>query len=434
MATMNTTIERMPANEDAERSLIGLAFLDQSIPIEARQLEAADFSNQFMRAAWSAMLELEEDGLEIHPVTVGERMARNGSRFGIAELTATTNGALRNPALLANQVREASIRRKVMRRLYDSIREIGAGTLAVGDIRARVGEIETVGAPLGKFRPLAEIVERDVHPALAQLREGRTSKIPTGFERLDAMIGGGLSASDVMVVAALTGAGKSAFVLQMAAAIAAQRVPVAFLSGEMTDRENGLRLLTQAARVYNLNAATKINDAQYHFLTEWADALKDLPIWFDSTTFDLVSLRKALGRLVEAHGIRVLFIDYLQLFRVGRGDRQSRTERIAEASQEVRRLALEFGVAVVEVVQFNREGAKGGRPGLHDLEGSSQLEKDASLVLVIDRDADPGTPGRGVTVRIVKGRNSPLSEFSGTYDGPSLRFEFEENPYAAARI
>ena len=431
---MNATIEQLPKNEDAERALVGLAFLDQMIPVEARDLKAADFSNQFLRSAWAAMFELEADGLEIHPITVVERMRRNGMRYGIAELTATTNGVLRNPAMLAGQVREASVKRQVMRRLYDSIADIGSGKLAVSEIKARVGEIEAVGAPLGKFRRLDEIIEREVRPALQELREGRTSKIPTGFGRLDSLIGGGLSPSDVMVVAALTGIGKSAFVLQMAASIAAQMVPVAFLSGEMTDRENGLRLLTQAARVYNLNSETKIHESQFYFLSEWADALKDLPIWFDSTTFDLVTLRRHLSRLVETAGIRVLFIDYLQLFRAGRGTERSRTERIAEASQEVRRIALEFGVAVVEVVQFNREGAKGGRPGLHDLEGSSQLEKDASIVLVIDRDAATGARGGAVSVRIVKGRNAALSEFSGTYDGPSLRFDFEEEHHGATGV
>lgn len=418
-------LEQMPKNEDAERALVGLCLIDRMIPAEAKDLATTDFSNQFMQAAWSAMLEIEENGEDIDPIAVGELFRRDGVKFGVSELMGTTAVALRNPGLLAGRVRDAAVRRRIMRQLYASIEEIGSGRLATSDIRARIGDIEVASAGTGKFRRFDDIIARDVLPALAELRAGRTMKVSTGFEILDRMIGGGLSPSDVMVVAALTGIGKSAFVLQMATAIASSMVPVAFVSGEMTDRENGLRMLSQATRFFNLNAATRLYDDQYTVLLEWADALKSLPIWFDSTTFDLASLRKAVGRLVEAHGIRVLFIDYLQLFRVGRSDRQSRTERIAEASQEVRRIALEFGISVVEVVQFNREGSKNGKPGLHDLEGSSQLEKDASIVLVIDREDEAGRPGRSVTVRIVKGRNAPLSEFSGVYDGASLRFDFE---------
>ena len=115
-----------------------------------------------------------------------------------------------------------------------------------------------------------------------------------------------------------------------------------------------------------------------------------------------------------------MIIDYLQLFKTDKMSRQKRTERIAEVSQEVKRIAMRFGLAVIEVVQFNREGAKSIKSTMHDLEGSSQLEKDASLIFIIDREENSSE----VELRIVKGRNVGKCGIKGSFKDMYLDFEF----------
>lgn len=410
----------LPKNEDAERQLIGQTILSGEIPPDARDLSTVDFANHLLRGVWSAFLELDADGARIDVLNAVEILRRNKVDFKLSELMALTVGVIpnANAAAYVRKIRESAERRKLIRSLTDSIYDLASGKADVGDIKDRLKTVEAETRPTGNFVSFADIIENEVKPALERLRDGKTRKIPTGIESLDRALGGGISSSDIMMIAALTGIGKSAFATQIAFNLATEGYPVAFLSGEMSDVENGLRILTQASGAYNLNAATHLHADQYDHAMQWADHLKKLPIYFDSRTFDLRTLRRSLRSLVDTHGIQVLFIDYLQLFRVGDG-RQSRTERIAETSQEVKRLAMEFHIAIVEVVQFNREGAKSGKPGLHDLEGSSQLEKDASVVTIIDREED----SHEITLRIVKGRNAPKSEIAGRFDGPALKFE-----------
>jgi replicative DNA helicase len=114
-------------------------------------------------------------------------------------------------------------------------------------------------------------------------------------------------------------------------------------------------------------------------------------------------------------------IDYIQLLKLNRVDKHTRTERITECSQEVKRIAMEYGIAVIEVAQFNREGAKSGEPTMHDLEGSSQLEKDTSLIFILDR---PNPEQPNVKLRIVKGRNAGTSAIEGFFKGWRLTFDF----------
>ena len=116
-----------------------------------------------------------------------------------------------------------------------------------------------------------------------------------------------------------------------------------------------------------------------------------------------------------------MIVDYIQLLKLSKTSKAERYERITEASQEVKRIAMRFGICVIEVAQFNREGAKREKPNLSDLEGSSQLEKDISLCFILDRDA---VDREKVDLRIVKGRNTGLSTIEGRFTGANLNFEF----------
>jgi replicative DNA helicase len=417
-----------PANIDAERNLIGLTLLDGSIPVAARELATTDFFDPNHRAVWSAFLELEEGRQEIECLSALEIVKKNNPKiaevFSVSELTDTTFGMVprTNETVFVSKIKLAAHKRFLMRELSAQIENLstgGAETLTT--LKRKLDELEIAGDERGRFTPLGEILERDVKPALADLSRGITNRISTGFDSIDHNIGGGFTLSDVVVVAALPSAGKSSFVLQLAVNIAKQNIPVAFVSGEMSDKENGLRLLSQAAKVINLNSATHIGENEHKYLTKWADELKQLPIYFDSKTSDLQSIGRSLRLLVEQMGVKVLVIDYIQLFKTSRYDRTSRTERIAECSQEVKRIAMEYGIAVIEVAQFNREGAKSLKTSMFDLEGSGQLEKDASLVFIIDRDENSSD----VTLRIVKGRNVAKCELRGEYKGMILNFEFE---------
>ena len=415
-------MDKIPQNTDAERGIIGLTLLEKRIPQKARDLATTDFHSETWRSAWSAFLELEMDGKDIDPLSAHEVLKRNGSQIGITELTQTTVGMIHvNESVFVDKIKETATRRYLMRELSRLVEEVAEGKVTVSSLQTKLSEMETKVSVKGSFTPLSEILEKEVLPALDDLSHGITHRISTGFGVIDSVIGGGLSPSDVMVVAARTGGGKSAFVLQLAVNIAKQNIPVAFVSGEMSDKENALRLISQASKTVNLNSATHIYADEHEYLKKWVEALKHLPIYFDSKTSDLKSLTNSLRRLMQSVGVKVLVIDYLQLFKLDKLSKQQRTERIAEVSQEVKRMAMEFGVAVIEVVQFNREGAKSAKATMYDLDGSAQLEKDASLIFIIDREEN----SQAVELRIVKGRNVGSCGIKGIFRDMHLTFEFE---------
>lgn len=421
---MPRDINELPNNQEAECGLIGVTLLKGYIPTVARSLATTDFYDRQNRETWSAFLELTEENRTIDALTAIEIVKRNSGReIKPSELMAMVSGIpTTHETTLAEQVRSAAVRRRMISKLNDGIQSLVRGDKGViGTLRRELDDLEYAEESRGSFVSMAEVVERDVKPALYDLEKGITNRISTGWPEIDRHIGGGLSLSDILLVVGLPGGGKSAFVLQLASQLAMQGYPVAFLSGEMHNRENGLRLLSQLSDSYNLNSATHISASERdELLLPWADKMAALPIEWDCRTYDLQTLSIGLRSLVAEKGIKALVIDYIQLLKLHRFDKNGRTERITEASQEVKRIAMEFGIAVIEVAQFNREGALSEKPKMQHLEGSSQLEKDTSLIFIIDR--EEGT--QNVTIRIVKGRNTGTAEIPGVFAGWKLKFNF----------
>ena len=421
---MPRDINELPNNEEAENRLIGLTLVKGYIPAGARSLSTTDFYNRRNRDTWSAFLELSEEGRTVEPLSAIEILKRNSTQVPTAsELLANSHDIPpgTSESQFVDKIRNASARRLMISKLHDGIQALVRGDKGViGNLRKELDGLEYAEESKGSFVSMADVVEHEIKPALKDLRQGITNRISTGWPEIDRHIGGGLSLSDILLVVGLPGGGKSAFVLQLASNMAKQGYPVAFLSGEMSNRENGLRMLSQLSKSYNLNSTTHIKESDEGILYPWVDYMAKLPIHWDCRTYDLQTLASSLRSLVAEKGIKVLVIDYIQLFKLNKYDKATRTERIAEASQEVKRIAMEFQIAVIEVAQFNREGALSEKPKMQHLEGSSQLEKDTSLIFIIDRVPDTNQIG----IRVVKGRNTGEATIDGLFTGWNLRFDF----------
>jgi replicative DNA helicase len=418
---MPRDINELPNNIEAERGLIGLTLVKGFVPAGARSLTTTDFYDRGNRDIWSAVLELAEEHRAVEPLAVADIVKRNGREVKASELLAMSAGIPANhESTYVEKIRGTAIRRLIIAQLHDGINAIVRGERnAIANLKSTLADLEFIEDGKGSFVSMEDVVEKEVKPALYELEKGITHKIKTGWGALDRVIGGGLSLSDMMLVAALPGSGKSAFVLQLASNIAKQGYKVAFVSGEMSNKENGLRLLSQLSGTMNLNSATHIAPDERKFLCEWADEMKKLPIEWNCRTYDLRTLSANLRPLVD-RGVKVLVVDYIQLLKLDKLDKKTRTERISECSQELKRIAMEYELAVVEVAQFNREGAKSGKPTMQDLEGSSQLEKDTSLICLIDQIED----SQNVNLRIVKGRNTGQTSIEGMFEGWKLTFSF----------
>ncbi|MDL5055931.1 replicative DNA helicase [Geitlerinema calcuttense] len=434
----------LPSSEESERVILGAVMMNNDLIKDAAEcLEPDDFYSPLNRRVFKAMLSLYQQGKNQSPILIVEEIKKDGPTESFGGVSVISNMAYGVPIFSDIEEYLSIVREKSnLRRLVRICSEITATALSGEDetkvifdeAQKKINDLcESVesGVSTEYFIPLWKVIDNEVLPALENLRYGKTRKLPTGFKAIDAAIGGGISPSDVLLLAADTGAGKSALALQMAYQLSISGTPTAFLAGEMTNGENVQRLLSQLSGITNLNWLNSITESEYQVLCDWVTAIRGANIRFDHRISDMATLRTHIRSVVQRDKIKALVIDYIQLFKMDKIDHRKRNERIAEASQEVKRIANELEIAVIEVAQFNREGAKSAQPGLHDLEGSGQLEKDASLIFILELGEhelhdQKNRKYRDAKIRIVKGRNVGRGEVMGKFYARSVQFDFEQ--------
>ncbi|HKK68280.1 MAG TPA: replicative DNA helicase, partial [Bacteroidales bacterium] len=213
---------------------------------------------------------------------------------------------------------------------------------------------------------------------------------PSGYSELDRYTSG-WQPSDLVIIAARPAMGKTAFVLSMARNVAVEhKHPVALFSLEMSNLQLVTRLISSETEL----SGTKLRngDLQGH---EWEQldakvkALEEAPIYIDDTpAISVFELRAKARRLVQAHGIKLIVIDYLQLMTANADTGGSREQEVSLISRSLKAIAKELNVPIIALSQLNRSvETRGGdkRPQLSDLRESGAIEQDADMVLFLHR-------------------------------------------------
>ena len=280
----------------------------------------------------------------------------------------------------------------------DDARSLGAKLLKdtepdVDDYIAKLDEIrQTELAKLCTQREALEAMDaRHANPAAMH---------KTGLPDLDAALGGGLKAGQLVVVGGRPGSGKSVLMLQMLLASVSPAQAGVFVSLEMMAAEISERLSTRFSR-----------DMLQNFNLHYLDSTSNLGA--------IVALLKVTARRKNLCGIAV---DYLQLLEVAVSRADNREREIAKASRSLKRLALDLQVPIIVGSQLNRDTEKRGQPTLADLRESGAIEQDADVVILIhpSKNLDEG---EGETKLIVaKNRGGRLSTVDVKLDGPKYHF------------
>ena len=254
-------------------------------------------------------------------------------------------------------------------------------------------------------------------------REG-LSGISTGFERLDALTSG-WQPSDLVIIAARPGMGKTALTLSMARNIAVQKqTPVAFFSLEMSSVQLITRLISAETGLSSEKLRTgRLADHEWKQLNVKVTDLEKAPLFIDDTpSLSIFDLRAKARRLASQHQIKLIFVDYLQLMTAGTNNKSgNREQEISTISRNLKSLAKELDIPVIALSQLSRAvETRGGtkRPMLSDLRESGAIEQDADIVSFIYRpeyydidewDDEERTPSEGQAELIVaKHRNGGL--------------------------
>ena len=272
------------------------------------------------------------------------------------------------------------------------------------------------------------------------------SGLATGFTKLDALTSG-WQPSDLVIIAARPGMGKTAFVISMAKNMAIDfNHGVAVFSLEMSSVQLITRMISSETGLTSEKLRKgNLEPHEWEQLNVKVKKLSDAPIFIDDTpSLSIFDLRAKARRLVSQHGVKIIVIDYLQLMTAGGKAGGNREQEISMISRNLKALAKELSVPVIALSQLSRAvETRGGskRPLLSDLRESGASEQDADIVSFIFRpeyygmtewDDDEHTPCEGQGEFIVaKHRNGGLDNIRLKFTGHLAKFSDLEEGFSS---
>jgi replicative DNA helicase len=416
-----------PQNTEAEESLLGAMLLSKdAIATAVETVAAADFYKPAHAHLFEAIVTLYGAGEPVDPVTVSESLQRAGVLDGIGGKNAvlriqTGTPAASNAAFYARIVADHALLRRLVA-VGSEIAELGY-TLP-DDVSAVLDQAETLVFDVANRRQTTSL--RGIHATLQDSLEhlealfehdGQTTGIPTGFRDLDEVLLG-WQPSNLIVVAARPGQGKTAFALGTATHAALhERRPVVFFSMEMGYLELTQRILASEAGVNSRLLRTgRIPESDWSRISHAVGRLAEAPLFIDDNPhLTVMDMRAKCRRLKSQYGdLGLVVVDYLQLMSTPRKS-ENRQVEVSELSRGLKVLARDLDVPVIALSQLNRslEYRADKRPMLADLRESGALEQDADVVAFIYRDDTYNTDSsdKGIAEIIVaKHRNGPTAK------------------------
>ena len=417
-----------PHNIEAEESLLGAMLLSkEAIATAVETVATGAFYKPAHAHLFEAIVTLYGAGEPVDPTTVAEALARAGvlealgGKQAILRIQVGTPAAS-NAGFYARIVADHALLRRLVA-VGSEIAELGY-TLP-DDITESLDRAESLVFDVANRRQTTSLrgIHATLQDSLAHLEalfehDGQATGIPTGFRDLDELLLG-WQPSNLIVVAARPGQGKTAFALGSAvhAAVEVGR-PVVFFSLEMGYLELTQRILASEAGVNSRSLRTgRIPEADWSRISTAVGRLAEAPLFIDDNPhLTVMDMRAKCRRLKSQHGdLGLVVVDYLQLMSTGQRRAENRQVEVSELSRGLKVLARDLDVPVLALSQLNRslEYRADKRPMLADLRESGALEQDSDVVAFIYRDDiyHPDSTDKGVAEIIVaKHRNGPTAK------------------------
>jgi replicative DNA helicase len=246
--------------------------------------------------------------------------------------------------------------------------------------------------------------------------------VPTGFKDLDDTLAG-FQRSNLLILAARPGVGKTSLALNIAQALTVQhKRPVGLFSLEMSKEELVDRLLVAQADIDAWKLKTgKLSEKDFTKLSNAMGELAEAPLYIDDTpALSILEMRTKARRLQVESGVELIIVDYLQLARSRQ--LENRVQEVSEITQGLKNLARELKVPVLALSQLSRAVEQRGekRPQLSDLRESGSIEQDSDVVMFLWREDEENM--ENLTLDIAKHRNGPLRSIKLYFRGERIRF------------
>ena len=430
----------LPQNIEAECGVLGSIIIDPEAIVQVSDfLHADDFYRDAHHTIYEVILQLYEEHEPADFITICDELERRNKLEEVGGASYITS--------LINQVPTSGNvefyariveRTAILRRLIHAAGQIAAIAYEEGDAEIALDKAEQLIFNISQrharsdFSHMRDVLAEYMNK-LDKLHERRGSivGVPTGFTDLDRMTGG-LQKSDLIVLAARPGIGKTSLALSLAHNTALKyHNSIAVFSLEMSKDQLAQRLLSMDARIDQQRLRTGIiEEDEWDRIVYAMDTLSELNIWIDDTAgISTMEMRSKARRLQAEHGIDLIIVDYLQLMQATIGGRrnENRVQEISEISRSLKGLARELNVPVLALAQLSRavESRQSKVPQLSDLRESGSIEQDSDIVMFIYRDDlyNQESERKNIAdIIIAKHRNGPVGEISLYFQASQTRF------------
>jgi replicative DNA helicase len=421
-----------PQAIELEEVVLGALMIDnESLSDTIDSLQPEYFYKPDHQKIFEAIVNLFNNSKPVDILTVSEELKRMdalesvGGMLYISQLTNNISSSS-NTEFHARIIAEKFIKRSLISISNNIIGDAFNDTIDIFDL-LNTAEEKLFTVTEGTLRKSYDKMSTLIKGALDNIeilrqKEDGLSGVPSGFSKLD-RVTSGWQKSDLIIVAARPGMGKTAFALTMARNIAiTHETAIGFFSLEMSSEQLVSRLIASEAEL----SASKLRkgdlqDFEMVQLHEKIKQLSEAQIYIDDTpALTIFELRAKARRLVKNHNVGIIVIDYLQLMSAG-GKAGNREQEISTISRSLKGIAKELKIPVIALSQVNRgvesrTGVGSKRPMLSDLRESGAIEQDADIVTFIYRpeyykiyEWDNGDDSRSqAEIIIAKHRNGAL--------------------------
>ena len=392
---------RLPYSVEAEQAVLGSIIIDPKCRNDvATSVKAEYFYIPQHREIYSTLAEMYELSQTIDFVSLLEKLKRDGvydeagGKAYLTQLVQTVPSAA-NVLTYVAIVRERYTARSLMTAAQDIIKDINDNALDSGRLldsaEQRIYEIRQ-GREVTGLTHIKSVIENETYDRLSKMADPETRAdyigIPCGIGELDRMITG-LNKSDLIILGARPGMGKTSFALNIVRNVAVNTGrTVCFFSLEMTRDQLAQRMLSSEAGIKSEKLRTgELDEDEWTRLAQAGDALSKADIYFDETSSITVPEMKAKLRRMKK--VDLVVIDYLGLMHSAR-QIDNRVQEISEITRNLKIMAKELKVPVIACAQLSRgteAKGKSHKPALSDLRDSGSIEQDADIVLFLYRDA-----------------------------------------------
>ncbi|MBX2894010.1 MAG: replicative DNA helicase [Cyclobacteriaceae bacterium] len=439
-----------PQALDLEEAILGALMLEKNaLTAVVEFLRPEHFYTEQHKEIYTAIIDLFKNSEPVDMRTVVAQLRKAGKlelvggAYYIAELTSKVSSAA-NIEYHARIIIELAIKRDLIQIASQIHHDAYEDTTDVFELLDKT-EQNIFQISDSNLRKNYDSMKSLMFQATKELQEKRNHKdgltgIPSGFSRLD-RVTSGWQRSDLVIIAARPGMGKTAFIVSALRNAAVDfSIPVAIFSLEMASLQLVNRLISAEAELDSEKIKKgNLADFEWQQMVHKTTRLSSAPIFIDDTpALSILELRAKCRRLKAEHNIQMIVIDYLQLMK-GEAGSGNREQEIASISRALKGIAKELSVPVIALSQLSRGvETRGGdkRPQLSDLRESGSIEQDADIVMFLYRPEyykitvdEDGMPTQGMAeVIIAKHRNGSLENVKLKFIGKYTKFADYDAP------